>query len=320
MPEKKIMLVGFNPALQKVLNFSDFRQNEVNRAEKITYTHGGKAANYAKALDLFGFNATIFQFTGGNSGKKYCDILSEEGIDYRNCITEAETRICSTCISEKDQSVTEIIEPSENISSEEAAMMKEMIDKSMKHFDAVCICGTFPPGVDNSLYAAVVKKAVSLNIPVLIDAYIDINPVLQEGPDFLKINLDEFRKIISESEIRTAAANFFKTFNNVKVLALTDGPDNAYLFINPDIYSSDAECKGIRYYIPELEKVVNPIGAGDTAGAGFISSVLNGASFKDAFKKGLAAASASCLEKKNANFDVKYSDRFFEAITTELLN
>jgi fructose-1-phosphate kinase PfkB-like protein len=315
MSEKKVMIIGFNPALQKVLTFSSFHQGEVNRAESITYIHGGKGANYAKALALFGFDSMLFQFIGGGNGERYCKILNDECIDYKNCITEAETRVCCTCIFETAQSVTEIIEPSGVISHDEVIIMRQMILTSMKNYDAVCICGTFPPGIDSSLYALIVKEAVKLRIPVLIDSYIGIDSVLKEGPDFLKINLKEFRDIVSESDLQSGVDKFFRDYKKVKVLALTDGPNNSYLFTNSKFGKKDLGSKKLAYKLPYLDKVINPIGAGDTVGAGFISSVLNGETYNCAFKKGLAAASASCLEKNNASFNTENLEILLKKIT-----
>jgi len=319
MHEKRVMLVGFNPALQKVLFFPDFHENEVNRSESISYMHGGKGANYAKALAAFGVDSTVFQFVGGGNGEKYCEILTKEGVGFKNCATMTETRVCSTCISESTGTVTEIIEPSGRILEREFEEMRELIIELMPAYDAVAICGTFPPGVDGSFYALIVEEARGFGLPVLIDSYIGINRALERGPDFLKINVTEFKRLLPCDDVAAGVAKFFLIYEKVKVLALTDGSEEACLFENPRLLD-EGQLRAWSYGIPKLDNVINPIGAGDTVGAGFLSSVLNGESYQDAYRKGLAAASASCLEKKNANFDMKIADVLYGKINLEEIN
>ena len=78
-------------------------------------------------------------------------------------------------------------------------------------------------------------------------------------------------------------------------MALTDGPDQAHLF---------ADSAHWRFELPTLDKVVNPIGAGDTVGAVLLQGLIGGDDAPDAFQLGLAAASASCRSIHGAHFSM----------------
>jgi fructose-1-phosphate kinase PfkB-like protein len=300
----KILSVGLNPALQKILTFKNFEKDEVNRAFSIEYIHGGKAANFTKASIHYGDQAVVYQFVGGNNGKHYSSILAEENIVYKNIWTEAETRVCSTCISDYDSTVTEIIEPSGKVSKDELDSIVNLIQQDLPDYDALALCGTFPPGVDGSFYANLVKNALNFNIPVLMDAHINIQESLKLGPHFLKINVSEFINLTGENNVDIGAQKIFNLYSDIKSIALTNGPDEAYLFLNLTKCLNKSSIQKITYLIPEIPELVNPIGAGDTVSAVFLSELLRNTSAEDAFHKALAAGAASCMTKNNADFSL----------------
>ena len=90
----KMMALGLNPALQKLLNFTKFQPGEVNRAETISYIPGGKAANFAKAAINYGCKTVIYQFSGGASGERYCRILDLENLPFGSRIRTFDFGLC----------------------------------------------------------------------------------------------------------------------------------------------------------------------------------------------------------------------------------
>lgn len=307
-----IMVLGLNPALQKLIFFPDFFPNRVNRAEKISYISGGKGANFAKAVLNYGSYAKVFQFSGGSSGKKYCEIIELEKIPYLNQTSSSETRICSTLISERKQQITEIIEPSGTILEKEAKKLLAQCISSLPKFQGVAICGTFPPGIKAKFYAKLAHQAQKNGKPVLMDSYLDVIPVLKEGVDILKINLSELKQLTGKRKASTAAKAVFKDFP-IKIIAVTDGPNNANLFLKQDTNISDSYFTQYDYSIPKLKKVINPIGAGDVVSAVLFAEYLKKTPIHEAFKLALGAGSASCITSHNAVFDNRYARKLAES-------
>ena len=305
----KVLAVGLNPALQKILSFQSFEKGEVNRARNIEYIHGGKAANFVKAANTYNNTAVVYQFVGGKTGEKYCAVLAEEGIVYENVETVAETRICSTCIA-SDSSVTEIIEPSGAVTKEELDLITKKILNDLPKYDAIALCGTFPPGVDDTFYECLIKNAGKLNKPVLMDAHINIEAALKAGPDFLKINVTEFLNLCEVTDIDEGADLMFSLYPAIKSIALTDGPKESFLFLN----RGNQEHKKFSFCISEVADIKNPIGAGDTVSAVYLSELLNNTSPENAFRKALAAGTASCLTKNNAEYSINMAKQLLSKI------
>lgn len=302
------MAVALNPALQKLLNFREFCPGEVNRAKDISYISGGKAANFAKAAISNGTDAVIYQFTGGTAGEKYVKILKLEKLPSFSQNTSAETRTCSTILNDKNSLVTELIEPSGTILEKEAKRLLAQCLSDLPQFQGLALCGTFPPGIKAKFYAKLTHQAQKLDIPVLMDACIDIIPVLEEGLEILKINLTELKSLTRKRKVETAANTILKNYQ-VKIIAITDGPRSGHLFLRQQPDSKKAPCTHYEYSIPKLKKVINPIGAGDTVSAVLLSEYLSGTPIHEAFKIALGAGSASCLTHQNAVFDAKFAKK-----------
>ena len=281
--KKKILVVGLNPAWQKILIFEDLLRGKVNRALDMVTFGSGKGANFAKISVRSGHDALLAQFAGGHTGDMLIDCLQDTGIEMINQRTGILTRTCMTLISSLSE-VTELIEPSGVIPDSDVAELLDKIIKKTPVCDAVAICGTFPPGVTIDFYVEIAKYAKKNAIPVIVDSYKGIMPLLEEGIDILKINRRELAVLSEEDDVRRGGEKIVNTYP-IKILAVTDGGNKAYLFVD-DKYSE--------HKVPFIENVVNPIGAGDTVSAVLLSEYLGGTDIAEAFTKALSAGSDSC--------------------------
>ena len=94
----------------------------------------------------------------------------------------------------------------------------------------------------------------------------------------------------------------------VPVAGITDGPNPAWLFANGRRW---------RYTLPELDKVVSPLGSGDTASGIFFSELLRNTPPEEAFKFALAAAQANCLSFFCGHFPIADAAVIYSKITME---
>jgi len=282
--KKSILVIGLNPAWQKILIFKeDFIKGEVNRARDMLTFASGKGANFAKVAMKNGNIAMLAQFVGGGTGEMYSSDLKSAGLILLDQRVNAPTRICTTLLSSVSEA-TELIEPSGRISEDEAAELYLKIEKHAKLCDAFAICGTFPPGISVDFYVKIAKLAKKTNKPLLLDSYKGIAPVLDVGVEILKINRRELAVLSENNDVHKGGMEIIRKYS-VNILAVTDGSEKAYLF------TADG-CS--EYSIPSIDNVVNPIGAGDTVSATLFSEYLNGTSIHDAFRKALDAGSESC--------------------------
>ena len=282
--KKKVLVLGLNPAWQKILIFEDLVRGKVNRARDLFAFASGKGANFARITERCGNDAVLAQFIGGVTGSRYEENLSRNSsIVQLTQHVDAETRVCTTLLTATPDA-TELIEPSRKVSAENAAALLEKALAVVPECDGVAICGTFPPGVTVDFYLEIAKLAKKEGKPLIVDSYKGISPVLHAGVDILKINRRELSALSEEEDVFSGGNRIRKDFP-VNMLAVTDGPDKAYLFSDDGF----TECP-----VPFIDKVVNPIGAGDTVSAVLFSEYLDGTPIRAAFDKALKEGSESC--------------------------
>lgn len=295
---KQLVAIGLNPALQKALVFAELKVGEVNRARELHQVPGGKGYHFARAANtLQPGSCRVAHFLGGDSGHFVKRFHERLGIPQIRVDIEQETRTCTTVLDEATGKMTELIEPSPTITAEQAEQMLSAVREYLPQAHGIGLCGTYPPGIDEQFYAMIAReKGEAL---LLLDGYRGVQPTLESGQvDILKINLTEGRALTDRQEADDVAACCRELYG-VQVVALTDGPDTAWLF---------SDRGGWRYTLPALERVANPIGAGDTVAGVMLSRMVEGDPAEDAFAMGLAAASASCLQMEGARFTLEQMD------------
>lgn len=307
-----ILAVGLNPAWQRILEFERVEFGSVNRSEKRVECVAGKAANVLRALACGDRrDALLVQLAGGLTGQRCVEALDAEGLDHRTVQIRDETRTCTTVIEHApNPRTTELIDPSPNVRPSEFRDLCRRLETDPElHCLGTALCGTWPPGADVSAYIAAAAAARKRGF-VILDAWRDVEPVLRQGVDILKINACELRSLTGCDNLREAAAACLDQYAPTGI-AVTDGASAAHLF-----------CPGITYTyeIPPLPNLINPIGAGDCVTAGMLAALVPGNSAEQmrhtedaplrptvpdiaqAFRQGLAWGRTSCGELIPARF------------------
>ena len=298
---KRILVLGANPARQKTLFFKEFRYGEVNRAVRMEVFAAGKGINFCRAAGIWGrARGTLFQFVGGGNGRFVCEKLAAEGMECRNISVAGETRCCVTCLDGTHDTMTEVIEPSVAVTHAEADRLLEAWEELLPGADGAAICGSLPDGSDGAIYRRAAELAHAAQVPLLFDAWKDVEICLQTGDNLLKINREELAKFTGESDLRAGLKRLFSTCR-VRFAAITGGADAAF--------AGDGETF-FRYTVPRLAHVVNPIGCGDTASAVMFSEIVAGTAPEEAFRYALGAASANCLTSFPGSFERSAAEKF----------
>ena len=289
-----ILAVGANPAWQKSLFFAELRPGEVNRATGGDEYPAGKGVNFCRAAICCGGRAVrLFQFTGGNSGEQLKQALCEEGIDAVSVETPVETRCCITCLDQRHNSMTELIEPTGALSPEIGRLLLQKLETALPGAAGIAVVGTRPPGLGPEFCAEIARLAETAGIPLLIDTFSELAPLLEADCDkYLKINVEELR-ILTGIEAVPAALNRIADRHPRLTVAITGGSGEAYL-----LHGETLLC----FCPPRVAAVASPLGCGDTASAVFFIGILDGLPPEEAFHRALAAASANCLTPRAGCF------------------
>ena len=75
-----ILVVGLNPAWQKILEFEVLEPGEVNRARSLVQLASGKGMNAAKVLRRLGHEVHLLQVLGGSNGQRCLEGCMSLGI------------------------------------------------------------------------------------------------------------------------------------------------------------------------------------------------------------------------------------------------
>lgn len=291
---KKIAVMGANAARQKTLLFDRIVSGGVNRAVEMSEIPSGKGINFCRAARNFGkCAAVVIQFAGGDNGKYLVDALRSENLDAVTIPSHAPLRCCMTCIDRTSGTATELIEPSGAATPEECAAFTAAFEKELVSCDAAAICGTLPGDTDPELYWQIASLAAKADKPLLLDVFKHVEKLLTIPGVILKINREELKHLTGSDDVQCGIAHCFKTYP-LAAVAITDGADTAW--------ASDGTAL-VKYHIPQLPEVANPIGCGDTASAVLLSELISGTGLFDAFRLALGAASANAETMTPAQFD-----------------
>lgn len=305
---RKIAVLGANPAWQKTLSFKKFSCGKVNRAYQLDEFASGKGVNFCRASIVYGSaEPYLLQFAGGENGKRLVDMLDKLAICHLTSFTATPTRCCTTILNESDNSTTECIEPSYTVSESETANLLEMAEKIMPECCFAAVCGTLPGETDKMVYREFASIAAKNSVPLLLDACKGVDDVFTTGCGIhLKINREELFSMTGKENVEEAFAKLFSTYPAILSAAVTDGPEQAF--------ASDGK-KLVKYQLPKLDNIVSTLGCGDTASAVYSGALADGLDFEPAFKKALAAASANCLSHLCGSFNTADADKIESSIT-----
>ena len=291
---KKILIMGANAARQKTLHFEKLLPGEVNRAVQMTEIPSGKGINFCRATANWGrCRGAVIQFAGGDNGRFLVENLRQEGLENYTVDCVAPLRCCMTCIDRSSGEATELIEPSGAATASECDEFVRYFEENIADAAGIAICGSLPDGTTSELYNRVARVAVTHQLPLLLDFYKNVEPLLSLPDVALKINREELGKLTSCGDVVAGLKKLFAS-SKLKLAAITDGAGKAYL--------ADGSRLAV-YSIPELPQVANPIGCGDSASAVFFSELLNGNDPVEAFRFALGAASANAETWIPAEFD-----------------
>lgn len=299
---KNILVVGMNPVWQRIIFLPQLEVGKVNRASDVIHCASGKGLNYSKVLKHLGATPILAGFAGGDRGVKFIKGVNKLEIESIYIQTESITRSSTTLISENPHQVTEIIDPSPKISISEAESLLEKIKEASEECGAIIISGTYPNGMPQNIYKEILacfKGKLSV-----IDAYLEIQSILETGPKMIKVNKSELFSLTGKTEIDLAAAHCFKNYK-IEFLGVTDGSEEAYLFTKKSKYT---------YQIPKIN-VLNSTGAGDAVGAATVyKSFIEQEDMDVAFHFGLACGLACCETNLPSEFLLDRANEFMGKI------
>lgn len=282
---RQIMVVGANPAWQKIVRCEHLVPGEVVRVKKSQGGAAGKGFNCAQAIATLGEGVLLVTGIGidGDSWRSAC---RDHRLDVFELPLAGEIRTATT-IQEADGAVTEIVEEGPPA----AGWSQEALEERMSAHPIdwpIALCGTFPEGFDLGRVAARLEGRGAM---VLVDSIPLVRELLHRPVPcpglVLKLNFSEWKSVTQHWTVDGVLSEVRKRLGEVR-LVLTAGADGAYA----------EDESGRRRHFPVGRHTqgaqIHPIGAGDAFSAGILVAEVRELPFLEACSFGSVAAQLSC--------------------------
>lgn len=290
-----IYTVTFNPSLDYVVGVKELLKGRVNRTTTEEIYPGGKGINVSIVLKNLGVESITLGFKAGFVGDEIDRRLREIGChsDFIN-VAEGCSRIN---VKVKASEETEINGQGPRITTKNIEELYKKLS-NLKDGDILILGGSISSNLPLDIYEKICANLEGRDIKVVVDATRDllIN-VIKYKPFLIKPNNHELEEIFgikldTEDKIIKCAKEL-KSRGAKNVLVSRAGDGAILIAESGEIYSMKPP-KGI---------VINSVGAGDSMVAGFLAGYIASSDYKEAFKMGIAAGSASAFSKWLATED-----------------
>ncbi len=288
-----IYTLTLNPALDRTLFIRNLKADDSNRIELEERYAGGKGIDVSRILNELDIRNVAMGFAGGFSGDELEGRLINEGIgcSFIRIREETRTNIILNDLTTHKQTVFSAKGP--EIEPFELMKLVRLIEEADQP-EYVIISGSLPEGVEPEIYRRIIEVMRKRGAFVALDT--DGN-ALRSGitakPHLIKPNIHELSRLVgselhSDEEVVSAAKGIRE-----------EGVDNVLVSMGPRGILMVTENK-ILHAVPPQVSVVNTIGAGDSAVAGFIAARKKGLSVEDCLKFAVAAGTATTLQTGTA--------------------
>ena len=232
---------------------------------------GGKAINLARMLYALGANVTLVAPNDRNSLTR----THLDGCHFACELIDTDMPLRTNFkYVDKDGSCKECNQAAEMISPQHCT---QLIDRVMhicmtRQISILALCGSFPQGVEKSVYKCLVEWAKARNIACVVDAAKEpLSLAIQAKPSLIKPNLAEFAAMTQQDISLLKTQN--KVENSVKKAYLeTQVPILCSMDQNGSVYAGPEGTFTVQSKI--VDQVAGFAGAGDTMLASFIYARL----------------------------------------------
>ena len=284
---KTFLCVCLNPVLQKTLVFGRLELGEVNRTDSYRLDVAGKGICPTRVLTQLGEKAIHLTQLGGPTRDWFLSKCADDGLEVEWVESGAPIRFCTTLIERDPKEATELVEEALPVAENTSGLILERLSAILPRVDAVLLSGTVAAGIRPGTMGRMAALAREAGKRLYLDIKgKDLQDCLQYRPVCVKPNLEELAATMgvpyaSVKEERAARAlvakaggEYFDRYGSC--LVVTRGAASTLYWDGRALKE-----RGI-----DRVDVVNPIGSGDSFGAGLARMLEGGADLEAAVAEG----------------------------------
>ena len=284
--ETMIYTLTVNPSLDYMIKLESLTLGAMQRTKDEKLIYGGKGINVSLMLKELGLDSIAYGFIGGETAQMYEAGVQAMGLQTAFLpVKNGFTRINIKINAEEE---TEINGQGTQPDQEELTKMIECLS-SLGQGDILILSGSVQKSIPPTFYAQLMQ-VVSANGALCV---VDTNGesllhAIKEKPFLIKTNIHELEEVFQcpmKEGILFSSMQALQQ-KGVKNVLVSCGGDGAYLLDEQGAIYYGKSAHGI---------VVSTIGCGDSMTAGFLYGWLQHGNYKEAFRMGLAAGSASAF-------------------------
>ncbi len=285
-----IATVTLNPSLDKTVTVDGLVIDEANRWTSFRRDPGGKGINVSRVLHGLGYDTVAYGLVGnGIDGATFEQLIKQEGVPFDFTPIKGEIRSNFVITNVKTHRQTRIDAPGPNISKEELDNLISKITNIEPGPEFIVFAGSVPPGVPDDIYRYLIEDAKLRGIKTVLDSDgIWLEEGIKAIPSVIKPNVYEAEhllgvKLRDEQSLIQALKEFIN--RGVEIAVISRGKEGLLI--------SDSNMF-LKVISPPVE-VQNTVGAGDSAIAGLIMRLSQGAGIEEAARMAAAAGTATAL-------------------------
>lgn len=299
-----ILTVTLNTALDITYTVDALVPHSSHRVTDVAERPGGKGVNVARVLAALGHDTVVTGFTGGTTGDVLRGLLAPLPVRDALVPIAGTTRRTVAVVDASTGDTTQLNEPGPTPTPAEWSAFLASYEELLRDADAVALCGSLPPGIHVGAYADLVRRARAASVPVLLDTSGEpLRRGIAARPDLIKPNADELARLTGAREPLRATRDARRRGAHAVVASL--GPDGM-LAVTPD---------GTWRAAPPTAVKGNPTGAGDSAVAGLLAGLVEGAAWPERLVRATALSAATVLAPAAGEFDMTTYRELLSRIT-----
>ncbi len=253
---------------------------------------GGGGVNVARVVHRLGGDCVALYPAGGVTGEFLQELLNEEGVSNISIAIAGETRESFAVREVSTGREYRFVLPGPEMTPQEWQTCLDRIITMQPPPRYLVASGRLPPGVPDDFYARLITQLRPLGVKFVLDSSgAALEAALEQGVYLVKPSLRELRLLYgqaleTEGEWRHAAEQLV-ALGKAQIVVLSLGADGALLV------TREGSC-----FAPPLPiNVISSIGAGDSFVGAMVWALARGMDVREAFRYGVAAASAALLSE-----------------------
>lgn len=288
MPE--IVTITLNPAVDVATSIERVVDTRKLRCSPARRDPGGGGINVARVIQRLGGDCSAIYLAGGATGQMLRELLDAEAFVGVGIEIAGETRENFSVLEQRTGLEYRFVLPGPTLSALDWQRCLDEFNGLEVPPRYLVMSGSLPPGAATSTYAQLARLASARGTRVVVDTS---GPALAEALDagvwIVKPSLSELqdltgRPLLEEAECIAAAQDIARS-GRARIVAVTLGERGALLV------TAERCLRAAGLSV----KVCSSIGAGDSFVAALIWALNRGVDIDEAFRYGMAAASATLL-------------------------